>query len=277
MFPRIRGHAFKILKSYCSVRGKSKARRARMDGLFLTYIMIAIFLGALVRSYFSFGEALISMPLLALIGLDINTSISVIGLAGLSVAIFNTVSNFKNIKYKSLLIMLVGSFAGIPTGIYILNNFDTNKIQTVIAITLALYGFYSFFSRILFTRSTKGKLQSSFWGVVAGFISGILGSVYNTHGAPIVIYGTLSKWDLLEFKDTIQAHFIVTSIFVVIGQATGNIWTSHTLPIFLMSVPLLIIATFIGKGLARKTPNNKFEIWVFLLIGLLGVLLFVSK
>ncbi|MEB5701892.1 hypothetical protein MWR26_12690, partial [Staphylococcus saprophyticus] len=38
--------------------------------------------GILVRTYFGFGEALVSMPLLTLIGLDIHTSVSVIGLAG---------------------------------------------------------------------------------------------------------------------------------------------------------------------------------------------------
>lgn len=52
-------------------------------------ILFAIFLGGLVRTYFGFGEALVSMPLLTLIGLDIHTSVSVIGLAGILVASFN--------------------------------------------------------------------------------------------------------------------------------------------------------------------------------------------
>ncbi|PUZ34645.1 sulfite exporter TauE/SafE family protein, partial [Staphylococcus cohnii] len=54
--------------------------------LFLVYILISIFLGGLVRTYFGFGEALVSMPLLALIGLNLHTSISLVGLAGLTVA-----------------------------------------------------------------------------------------------------------------------------------------------------------------------------------------------
>ncbi|MFQ3906256.1 hypothetical protein ABLV94_13995 [Staphylococcus sp. Mo2-7] len=51
-----------------------------MDITIFIFILLAIFLGALVRTYFGFGEALISMPLLALIGLDIKTAISLVGI-----------------------------------------------------------------------------------------------------------------------------------------------------------------------------------------------------
>lgn len=244
-----------------------------MDISHIILILLIIFLGAIIRSYFGFGEALVSMPLLSILGLDLNSSISIIGLAGLAVALIYTTKEFKNINYNALIIMLVSSLIGVPIGIYILNHFDINVIQKLLAIALILYGFSTFFKRIFFKFQNKIELESKLWTVLAGLISGILGSLYNTHGVPIVIYSAMSKYDLKDFKNTIQAHFLLTSIFVVLGQATGNIWTNKTLPIFFISIPLLIIATYLGKHLENKTSNQNFEIWVFLMIAILGILM----
>ena len=154
----------------------------------ITFILLAIFLGAFIRTYFGFGEALISMPLLAIIGLDINSSISIIGLAGLTVAIFNILSELKHIKYKILSLMLCSSIIGIPIGIYILHHFNTAIIQVFLALFLLLYGTYAFCKRQFFKNNRKLVLQSPYWSTIAGIISGILGSLYNSHGVPIVIY-----------------------------------------------------------------------------------------
>ncbi|MGJ5711505.1 TSUP family transporter, partial [Staphylococcus equorum] len=107
-----------------------------MDITIFIFILLAIFLGALVRTYFGFGEALISMPLLALIGLDIKTAISLVGIAGLTVALFNIFSEMKHIKYRTLAVMMSGSLIAIPVGIWILHHFDTGKIQLLLAIFL---------------------------------------------------------------------------------------------------------------------------------------------
>lgn len=57
--------------------------------IFIILSLLAIFLGGLVRTYFGFGEALISMPLLALIGLETHTTISLVGLAGLFLSLIH--------------------------------------------------------------------------------------------------------------------------------------------------------------------------------------------
>src|SRR5699024_11943657 len=97
----------------------------------------------LVRSYFGFGEALISMPLLAIIGLDTHTAISTIGLAGLFVASLNIFYDFKTIKYKVLCKMLIGSLLVIPIGIWCFRHFEACNVIFMIGIYLILYGIYA--------------------------------------------------------------------------------------------------------------------------------------
>ena len=156
-------------------------------------------------------------------------------------------------------------------------DYDTKKIQDILAVFLIIYGSLKLLKNIFLKNSGDFKLNSPIWSSLAGLISGILGSLYNTHGVPIVIYATLSKWKTKEFQNTVQAHFLFTSIFVVLGQATGNVWTDKTIPIFLINLPFLIIATFIGKTLEKKTSNHNFENWIYFLITILGILLFISK
>ena len=237
-----------------------------MDITIFIFILLAIFLGALVRTYFGFGEALISMPLLALIGLDIKTAISLVGIAGLTVALFNIFSEMKYIKYRTLAVMMSGSLIGIPVGIWILHHFDTGKIQLLLAIFLILYGIYAFIKTVFLTHHSKIKLKSSLWEGLAGLVSGVLGSVYNSHGVPIVIFGTLSQW-----------HFLLTAIFVVMGQLLGGIWTSQTIRLFLATLPILIVAVLLGKYLSKKTHHNHFEKWIYIFIVILGILMLSTQ
>ncbi|MFQ3726293.1 sulfite exporter TauE/SafE family protein [Staphylococcus equorum] len=248
-----------------------------MDITIFIFILLAIFLGALVRTYFGFGEALISMPLLALIGLDIKTAISLVGIAGLTVALFNIFSEMKHIKYRTLAVMMTGSLIGIPVGIWILHHFDTGKIQLLLAIFLILYGIYAFIKTVFLTHHSKIKLKSSLWEGLAGLVSGVLGSVYNSHGVPIVIFGTLSQWHIKDFKSTIQAHFLLTAIFVVMGQLLGGIWTSQTIRLFLATLPILVVAVLLGKYLSKKTHHNHFEKWIYIFIVILGILMLSTQ
>ncbi|MBA1353146.1 sulfite exporter TauE/SafE family protein [Staphylococcus cohnii] len=241
--------------------------------LFLVYILIAIFLGGLVRTYFGFGEALVSMPLLTLIGLNLHTSISLVGLAGLMVASLNIFLDYRNIKIKVLLLMLLGSLLGVPIGILILQHITTSYIQLMLGLFLILYGVYAFGKITFFKNRYNIILKSNIWASLTGMISGILGSLYNSHGVPVVIYGTMSPWHIKDFRSTVQAHFLITAIFVVIGQASGGIWTGQTVSLFLLSIPCLIISVIIGKYLINHTTYHNFEKWIYLFITILGFLL----
>lgn len=244
--------------------------------VFIIFSLFAVFIGGLVRTYFGFGEALISMPLLALIGLETHTAISVVGLAGLFVASLNIFSDYRNIKYNVLFIMLAGSLVGIPIGVWILRYFNTDIVQMMLGGFLIIYGTYALSRYLLLNNHIRIVLKSSIWSGITGIVSGILGSLYNSHGVPVVIYGTLSRWHIKDFRSTIQAHFFLTAIFVVMGQGFGGIWTEQTIPLFLMSLPCLIMSVLIGKYLSKLTSYNHFEKWLYLFIVILGALILIT-
>lgn len=239
-------------------------------------IIAAVFIGALVRATFGFGEAVVSMPLLALLPIDLHTSISLIGLAGLTVALFTVISGWRYVDRPILIRLVIGALAGIPIGLLLVIKLPASVITIGLGIFLILYGTYSFLKLAFAKQAVKSRLHASFWALPVGMISGIFGSAYNTHGVPVVVYGTLKRWEPRRFRGTLQAHFLISGIFIVAGQALGGLWTQDLLFLFGISFPIIIIATLLGIFLHNRIPNEKFERYVFLLLVVLGALLLVN-
>ncbi|GGH82696.1 putative membrane protein YfcA [Pullulanibacillus pueri] len=239
-------------------------------------IIASVFIGALIRATFGFGEAVVSMPLLALLPIGLHTSISLIGLAGLTVALFTAISGWRDIERPALIRLVIGALIGIPIGLLFIVKVPAMIITVGLGIFLMAYGSYSFIKLLYAKSSVKSRLRASFWSLPVGIISGIMGSAYNTHGVPVVVYGTLRRWEPRRFRGTLQAHFLISGALIVMGQALGGLWTEDLFLLFGLSLPAIIIATLLGVFLHRRIPNEKFERYVFLLIVLLGFLLLMN-
>lgn len=248
-----------------------------MSVTLILLVVIAVFIGALSRATFGFGEAVVSMPLLALLSLNLHTSIALIGMVGLTVALFTVVSEWRHVDRPALLRLVLGAIAGIPVGIFLVLRLPETVITMALGVFLVLYGSYSFSKHLLSKANVHARLKAKFWSLPVGFISGILGSAYNTHGVPVVVYGTLRRWEPKRFRGTLQAHFLITGAFIVAGQAFGGLWSKEVFILYGYSFPAVIIATLLGIFIQRRIPNEKFVRYVFLLLTILGaVLLFTS-
>ncbi|WP_258729349.1 sulfite exporter TauE/SafE family protein [Bacillus atrophaeus] len=242
----------------------------------IVLVIAAVFIGALIRATFGFGEAVVSMPLLALLPIDLHTSISLVGLAGLIVALFTAISGWRYIDRPALIRLVIGALIGIPIGILFIVNVPASIITVGLGLFLIMYGSYSFVKLLYAKNNVKPRFKANFWSLPVGVISGIMGSAYNTHGVPVVVYGTLRRWEPRRFRGTLQAHFLISGVFVVVGQALGGLWTEDLLLLFVLSLPTIVIAALLGVFLHRRIPNDKFERYVFLLIVLLGTLLLIN-
>lgn len=247
-----------------------------MSVTLIILILLAVFIGALSRATFGFGEAVVSMPLLALLSIDLHTSISLIGLAGLTVAFFTAVTGWRDVDRPALVRLVIGALVGIPIGIYLVVRLPETIIMIVLGIFLIIYGSYSFIKHLLAKNSVKARLQAASWALPVGLVSGILGSAYNTHGVPVVVYGTLKQWEPNRFRGTLQAHFLISGIFIVAGQGLGGLWTKEVFILYAYSLPVLMIATLLGVFIQRRIPNEKFQRYVFLLLVLLGTILLMN-
>ena len=69
--------------------------------------------------------------------------------------------------------------------------------------------------------------------------------------------------------------FFPTGLLIVAGHGTTGLWTSSVLQMFLLALPVVFLAIFIGGRLHNLIPAEKFDkiIYAFLLIMGIGICL----
>lgn len=245
-----------------------------MTGTLIGLVVAIVFIGALMRGTFGFGEAVISMPLLALLPINLHTAISLVGLMGLTATGPTIVSGWRHIDYRTLIWLIGAALPGIPVGLALVTLAPASIVTRTLGILLILYGGYSLL-RPMLDQAARGH-NASWLGYPVWFRLGALGSAYNISGIPIVVYGTLSRWNRTSFHGTLQAYFLLADILIVIGQGLGGLWTPNLFTLYAFSLPAIIVATLLGLWLHRRIPTEKFTRYVFILIILFGLLSLVT-
>ncbi|ASK62649.1 permease [Virgibacillus phasianinus] len=246
-----------------------------MSTTVMILVIAAVFIGALMRATFGFGEAVVSMPLLALMPIDLHTAISLIGLAGLTVAVLTVSTGWRHIDRPALIRLAIATVIGIPAGLVLVKFAPAIVITVALGTFLIVYGIYSLAKPFLTSQAQPPRLTKPAWALPFGFAAGMLGSAYNFNGVPVVVYGTIRRFEPERFRGTLQAHFLISGVMVVVGQALGGLWSGELFILYGLSLPVILIATLMGIFIHRRIPNHKFERYVFMLIILLGMLLLV--
>lgn len=238
-------------------------------------VLIALF-GALVRTVFGFGEALVSMPLLMLVGFDIQMATALIGALGLIVAVPAVIRSRAHIDLPVVLRLVAGSLLGVIGGVLLVKYVSAQIVLKILGIFLIIYGGYSLINQFL-NRTQRAHLQRNAWDYVAGMISGALGSAYNSHGVPIVIYGTLKRWPVVKLRGILQAHFMCVGLLVVTSQAWAGFWSMTVLQLLLVIVPLLVIVIPFGNWIyARVNPATLVK-YIYGLLIVFGLLMMFKR
>jgi hypothetical protein len=119
-------------------------------------------------------------------------------------------------------------------------------------------------------------LKDEKYAYIFGIISGMLGGAYNSNGPPIIIYGSLRKWEPAKFRSILQGIFFPTNLMIIATHGAAGLWTADMWRLFLFSSPVVIVAVFIGSKLNKLIPSEKFNKYIYLLIILISLILFVD-
>lgn len=227
-----------------------------------------------MRTVFGFGEALVTMPLLALIAFDLQTSTALIGALGLLVAIPVAIKYRQHIDLQTLKRLVLGSILGIPLGILIIKLGSPIIIMKILGMFIILYGSYNLYAlkhhRLALNLSNR-------YDYLAGIISGILGASFNSHGVPIVVYGTIKKWDSDKLRGILQGHFVCVGTLVVLSQLGSGMWNMTVVKLLAIIIPLLFIVVPFGNWVGSKIDSEHFTKYVFGILILFGFILLIKN
>lgn len=227
---------------------------------------VILFTGAFVRSALGFGDAVIAMPLLAMV-IGIKTATPLVALFASTIAASILIRNWRKTDFQATWRLIISSLIGIPVGLIFLTQFSETILKLCLGTLVAGYGAY----RIFRPGFSIGK--ASFPAYIFGFFAGILGGAYNTNGPPIVIYGTLRRWAPQDFRATLQGYFFPTGLLIVAGHGAAGLWTPQVGKFYLICLPFVAAGIFLGGRINRSIQGDLFIRIINCVLIVLGLVL----
>jgi uncharacterized protein len=214
-----------------------------------------LFLATLVRSSFGFGEALIAVPLLALL-MPVKVAAPVAVMASITVALIVVIQDWRKIHARSAVRLVLPTLLGIPLGLLLLKTIPESVIKAALAFLIIAFSAYSLLG------DKRRELKDDRFAYLFGFIAGILGGAYGMNGPPLAVYGSLRGWSPQHFRATLQGYFLPASIAGLWGYLLSGLWTPAVSRYYLLSLPFVISATFIGRMINRRIGADRFVLYV---------------
>jgi len=226
-------------------------------------VFIIVFVAIFVQAVTGFGLALVSMPLLVLV-LNIQVASPLVALIGGVAELLLLLHYRADLNIRAVTRLVVASLLGIPVGVLLLRRVDVGVITAVLGLLILLYALYALSGLRL------PRLAHQAWGYGFGFVAGVLGGAYNISGPPVIIYGNCRQWPPAEFKSNLQGFFVVSSYTVIAVHALSGNFTPVVWRNFLIALPAMLLALFVGLRLDMHLNPERFRRIVLVVLIVLG-------
>jgi hypothetical protein len=229
-------------------------------------VILVLFFATLIRSAFGFGEALISVPLLAFV-MPIEEAAPLAVLVSITIAFVIVLQDWRAVHVRSAAWLVVSTLLGIPLGLLLLKAVAEPIVEAILGAVVVAFSVYSLASR------HKHELKNDRLAAFFGFAAGVLGGAYGMNGPPLAIYGSLRRWSPEYFRATLQAYFLPASIVGMGGYWLAGLWTARVNSLFVVSLPAVLLAVFLGRAINRRMRSHKFVLYVYLGLTVIGTVL----
>ena len=229
--------------------------------------LCVLFLSTLTRSALGFGDALVAMPFLAIL-LGMQTAAPLVALVSTFISGVILASNWRIVDFRMTWRLIVAAACGAPLGLFYLTRVPEAMTQLFLGLLLVGFSLYNL------RRPTASRRRISHHAAYAfGFAAGALGGAYNTVGPMLVLYGHLRGWPPEQFRATLQSCFLPAYGCIVIGHALAGLITPPIMQSFVLSLPLLGLAIYLGGRLHASIPQARFTRYINIALLLVGVFL----
>lgn len=229
-----------------------------------------IFVATLVRSAFGFGEALIAVPLLALL-IPVEEAVPLATLFSITVAAFVVVHDWQKVHLRTAGWLVISTLAGIPVGLWLLTAVADWIVKALLACVIISFSMYCLLSR------SQLQLKNDRLAWLFGFAAGVLGGAYGMNGPPLVIYGSLRHWSPQHFRATLQGYFLPASLLGMCGYYFTGLWIPAVTRWYLWSLPLAVAAIFIGRAINLRMRGRSFLRYIHVGLLMVGTVLLIQS
>jgi uncharacterized protein len=229
-----------------------------------------VFLATVVRSAFGFGEALVAVPLLALI-IPVQIAVPLATLLSITVAGLILAQDWRKVHIRSAWWLVLPTLFGIPLGLFILTAVPAPVVKVAMAAVIIAFSGYCLFGR------WNPHFPDDRFAWAFGLGAGVLGGAYGMNGPPLVVYATLRGWTPEHFRATLQGYFLPASAAGMCGFWAAGLWVPEVTRYYLLSLAPAAVAVVVGRVVNGRMRPDAFVRYVHLGLIVIGVLLLVQS
>tara|TARA_B110000483_G_scaffold36910_1_gene45249 strand:- start:814 stop:1521 length:708 start_codon:yes stop_codon:yes gene_type:complete len=229
-------------------------------------MLIALCLGGFTKGVISWGFPLVSLPILT-IALPPTSAIFLLFFPIIFANIREIkIKNWKN--YKKLIPFSLGMFCGIIVGSIIFHTSNSDIISIAIGITIIICGVINFVG----FKINEKYLLKTFFGLLYGLVSGIIGGMTTVLGPFMIIYLVS-----LNLSKNIFSEFVSLAVFSTLIPLYGMFFIYQDVVISdffasgLAIIPALLMQ-FLGLKIRNIIPQEKFRKMTLTLLITVGFL-----
>ncbi len=228
--------------------------------------MLILFLGTLVRSALGFGEALIAVPLLALL-MPVEQAAPVAVLVSITIALIILLQDWSKVHFRSAGWLILSTLFGIPGGLWLLRTLPEAVVKAILAVVIMAFSVHALRNR------HRHTLNDDRLAWLFGFGAGVLGGAYGMNGPPLAVYGSLRRWRPEYFRATLQAYFLPASILGMGGYGLAGLWTPAVNHFYIVSLPGVVVAVLAGRAIPLRVRPHRFTVYVYGGLTVIGAVL----
>src|SRR6476661_8963102 len=217
-------------------------------------VLAVIFLATVIRSAFGFGEALVAVPLLALV-IPVEVAAPLAVLVSITVAVVIVIQDWQKVHVRTAGSLVAATLVGIPLGLWLLSAAAEPVVKATLAVIIIAFSAYCLTSRV------PVELKDDRLAWFFGFAAGVLGGAYGMNGPPLVIYGALRRWSPEHFRATLQGYFLPAGLVGMAGYWLTGRWTFDVTVHYLLSFPVVLAAILIGRAIHHRLKDHRFVLY----------------
>jgi len=241
----------------------------------LIAFLAAVGVGAYIQTVAGFALGLIVMGSVTIFHLvPVAFTAVIISMISLFNTLLTLYRRHHHIQWRTATLACAGMLPAIVIGVLILDALSEGSVRTLhtlLAVFILVGG------TLLMLKPHPHAHPSASWVTLSmGAVAGLFGGLFSTAGPPLVYYLYRQPYGIATVRATLLTIFSIATI-VRIGfiTAQGDI-TVDMLRLSLFSVPVVIVATMLGRRFPPPLSDVNMRRFAFALLVVLGLALLLS-
>ena len=218
------------------------------------------FLAAACESLTAFGFALVMVPLLSL-AWEVKPAVVTSTLLGTLLLMPLLYEVRGHVRFGWVAPLLIGSFAGIPAGVLVLDRIDASALEIVVACVVIVAGLLVYLSPRLSLERPIAPLS-----LLVGGMSGALRAATSMGGPPAVLYVLTFEREVERFRAMLLALFVPSSLLTIAGLAIAGQISGDVLTATAAGLPAVALGALVGRWARARASQDVFRLAVLALL-----------